>query len=265
MFLEELCQIGFTKNESKVYLELLKLGTQAVSIIAKKSGLNRTTTYSILRSLEKKGVISSYVQNSIKVFSANDPNSLVGYLDQQCNTFDYYKTQILGIIPKFRALVDQYDFARPTVGYYDGVEGVKQLMYDALSAKDVFRAYLALPKWLEFGLKNFLLEYKDFRITNKKVPLRAIVPETPAVRAFFEENYDASSIMTKLLYVDQGRYAALFENEMNIYNDQVSILHLDKGEEYGVVLKNQQIADMHKAIFDQAWVGLGGKVEDLHC
>ena len=50
---------------------------------------------------------------------------------------------------------------------------------------------------------------------------------------------------------------------MNIYNDKVSILHLKRGEEYGIVIENQQIANMHKIIFDHAWIGFGGGVDDF--
>ncbi len=255
MLKDQLCQIGFTENESVVYLELLKLGPQAASTIAKKTLLNRTTTYSILKAIEKKGVVSSCINNNIRIYHANDPNCLIGYLDQQCQVFDYYKTELLASIPKYRSLVSDYKFEKPVVSYFDGVEGVKYVMNDALNTEDVTRAYCPLPKWLGSGLKNFLLEYKDIRIMNKKVALRAITPDTVEVRAFFKNNYDAKNIMTKFLFVDESMYPGFFENEMSIYDDKVAIMHLDKGEEYGVLIQDPQVSAMHKIIFDMAWSG----------
>ncbi len=255
MLLEQLCQIGFSENEARVYLELLKLGAQPVSVLAKKVGLNRTTTYSILRTLEEKGIVSSYMSRNIKFFCANDPNSLVGYVDRKCQVFDYYRSQILTSIPKFRCLSEGYDFKQPVVTYFEGVEGAKSAIYDALTARGTFRAYLSLGKWFEHNLKSFLIDYKNFRITNTKVPLRAIVPDTKEVRAFFNDNYNKDDGLTQVLYIPAELSGNLFENEMRIYNNKVSMVHMEKGNEYGVVIASREISEMHKMIFDMAWKG----------
>lgn len=258
MLQEKLLQIGFSEKESTMYLELLRLGAQAVSVIAKRTGLNRTTAYSILSSLVKKGVVSSYVNCNVKYFVACDPNSLVGYIDRQCRTFSYRREQILSAIPQFRSLLAQYDFKRPVVTFFDGLEGVKQVMYDALNAEGVFRACLSLHKWFDSGLMDFLIEYKNFRINNKKVPLKAIVSDTPEVRIFFDKNYNIGDGLTDVLFVDLAQYSAFFESEINIYDNKISIVNLDKGCEYGVMIQSEKISNMQKTIFDMAWKGFGG-------
>ncbi len=256
MFKEKLCQIGFTDNEALVYLELLKVGPQAVSVIAKLSGLNRTTAYSVLKSLRQKGVVSSCMNNNVCIFSPNDPNSLVGYVDRKCKTFDYYRESILTDIPKFRCLIEQCSFSRPVVKYFDGIDGVKEAMYDALTTKGEFRAYLAIHKWFECGLGDFLIEYKDCRIKNKKIPLRAMTPDLLDVREFFDSNYNMSDGMTTVLYHPEEANWGMFSNEMNIYDDKVAIICLEKGGEYGVVIESKEIAQMHRFIFDAAWRGV---------
>ncbi|MBT4917658.1 hypothetical protein HN709_02590 [Candidatus Peregrinibacteria bacterium] len=248
--LDQLCQIGFTDSESQVYLELLSLGPQAVSVIAKRTSLNRTTTYSILKSLEVKGVVSSYTNATMKYFVANDPNSLVGYVDRKCKTFDYHRNNLLNLVPKFRCLSESFSLNKPVITYFEGIEGVKNVMFDALSAKDTFRAYVCLDKWLKSGHGDFLIEFKDLRIFDKKIPLKTIVPDTPEVREFFKEHYDMQCELTDILYVPAS---GMFENEMNIYNDKVSIIHLEKGSEYGVVIQDSQIAEMHRSMFDIMW------------
>ena len=247
---DQLCQIGFTESESRLYIELLSLGPQAVSVIAKRALLNRTTAYSILKSLEFKGVVSSYVNENMRYFLANDPNSLVGFVDRKCRTFDYHRSNLLNLIPEFRGLTGNFSLSKPVVVYHEGIEGVKNVMYDALSAKDTFRAYVCLDKWLKFGHKNFLIEFKNIRIYDKKVPLKTIVADTPEIREFFKENYDEECELTNVLYVPPS---GMFENEMNIYNDKVSIIHLDTGVEYGVVIQDSQITEMHRSMFDIMW------------
>jgi sugar-specific transcriptional regulator TrmB len=252
---ENLYQIGFTKKEAKAYLELSRIGSQAVSVIAKRIGLNRTTTYSILKSLVQKGVISSNRKEGLTYFSANDPNCLVGYMDRKCRTFDYYKTELSSLIPKFRDLRGEYSFSPPLVSYFEGIEGVKHVMYDALNAKAEFWSFLAIHKFLDYGMREFLIQYKDSRIINKKVKLRAIAPDTKEVRDFFNENYKTFPEMTDILFISDAQMGKKFNNQINIYEDKIAILHLEKGEEYGVIIASKEIAAMQRAIFELAWTG----------
>lgn len=252
----KLAEIGLSVNEAKIYTGLLSLGHQPVSIISKRVGFNRTSTYSVLRSLAKKGFVAFYNKSGITYFVANDPNCLISYIDGKCRAYDYFRSELLTLIPKYRELMSEYVFSKPIVTYYDGLEGVKHVMYDALTAKSNFFACLCLHKWFKSGLKDFLLEYKDFRIATKQVPLSAIVPDTPEVRAFFNENYDKNNVLTKVKYLKDPKYHQLFENEMNIYDDKVAILHLEKGQEFGVIIQSKEIANMQKSIFQLAWKGL---------
>jgi hypothetical protein len=135
------------------------------------------------------------------------------------------------------------------------MEGVRHVMYDALNAEKEYCAFLSVHKFLDFGLKDFLIKYKDCRIINKKVKLRAIVPDTYKVRAFFDENYSNASGMTEILYAKNPQLIRMFENQISIYNDKVSIIHMEKGEEYGVIIESKEMANMQRAIFELAWAG----------
>ncbi len=261
MLEEYLQKIGLSESESRVYIELLRIGPQLVSTIAKRAGFNRTTTYSVLKSLEKKGIASSYSSSGVKYFVAGDPNCLVGYIDQKCRKYDYYRASLLPLIPKFRAISNDSLFQRPKVSYFDGVEGVKNVVYDALQSDGVIYSYFCLHQWFNIGLGDFLLNYKDYRIEEKGIPIKAIVPDRKEIRSFVEKNYEPSDSLTEIMYVSEDDSFGMFKNEMNIYNNKVSILHLDKGDEYGVVIDSNEVADMQRGVFEMAWKGLSKSVE----
>lgn len=253
MLEESLCQIGFTRKESIIYLELLKIGPQAVSVIAKRAGLNRSSAYSILKSLVKKGVLSYHNNNKVQYFSSNDPNCLIGYVDRKCQTYDYYRNEILNIVPKFRDLKGSLTFKSPVISYFEGIEGAKHVMHDALTADGEFLSFIPLEKWLSFGLKDFLLEYKNFRTINKRVKLKTIVPDEVNVKKFFNENYSDFPELTEVLYLRSFFADGVFENQINLYNDKVAIIQLEKGKEYAVIIQSKDIYLMHKALFDLCW------------
>lgn len=163
MFYEKLVEIGFSDGEAKVYLELLKIGPQAVSTIAKRLDMNRTTVYSLIRSLESKGVVGSYKNGKMKFYAANDPNCLIGYIDRKCKIFDYYRSELLSIISEFRDVSRKYEFSKPIVSYFDGKEAINQILDEALSFSG--EMYCCLKDrsgkiTLENGLKSKLTDFK---------------------------------------------------------------------------------------------------------
>ena len=50
-------QLGFTANEIAVYLAVLENGKITPTDVAKRTGVNRTTVYSVAKELAKRGVM----------------------------------------------------------------------------------------------------------------------------------------------------------------------------------------------------------------
>ena len=51
-------QLGFSDNEEKVYLHLLKNGSGSIRQIAGDTGINRGTVYEALKELSDRGLVS---------------------------------------------------------------------------------------------------------------------------------------------------------------------------------------------------------------
>ena len=81
-------KIGLSEKDSEVYLACLELGTQPASVIARKAGLKRPTTYLILEELLKKGLVSEYTGSNVKFFTAVSPDYLLNYIEKQRREFD---------------------------------------------------------------------------------------------------------------------------------------------------------------------------------
>ena len=82
---ETLEKIGLTKNESIVYLTLVKSGSIKTAEILKKSGLNSGRIYDTLESLKHKGLVSESSINGVKHFTASPPDQLKDYFQQRLN------------------------------------------------------------------------------------------------------------------------------------------------------------------------------------
>ena len=75
--------LGLSKNESRVYLTLLKTGLTTATEIAKESKLHRPNVYDSLQSLIGKGLASYMTIEKTKKFKATHPRNLMLLLKQR--------------------------------------------------------------------------------------------------------------------------------------------------------------------------------------
>lgn len=80
----ELTNLGLSEKEAKVYLAALELGKCPVQKISQKAGVNRATTYFIIKGMMKKGLMSSYTEGKKQFFFAEAPEKLkILFKDQE--------------------------------------------------------------------------------------------------------------------------------------------------------------------------------------
>ena len=78
-----LVELGLTKNEVKVYLALLKLGSGTVLEITKVSKVHRVNVYDVLERLSEKGLISNVVESDKRIYSAANPEQFTELLKEK--------------------------------------------------------------------------------------------------------------------------------------------------------------------------------------
>ncbi len=69
-------QLGFTDKEAEIYLAILQRGTITPADLAKTTGINRTTVYSVTKELVKKGAINEDLGGEVLHFVALPPQDL---------------------------------------------------------------------------------------------------------------------------------------------------------------------------------------------
>ena len=77
--ISELLKLGLTTEESRVYLATLEIGGGPVTNIAKRAGIHRVSCYHTIEKLEKKKLLTQYIKNKTKYFSAENPEVLKNY------------------------------------------------------------------------------------------------------------------------------------------------------------------------------------------
>ena len=77
MIVDDLIELGLSKNEAKVYISLLELGPSTTGPIIKKSGLYRVIVYDTLHKLMKSGLVNYSLKRNRKQFEAENPKRIL--------------------------------------------------------------------------------------------------------------------------------------------------------------------------------------------
>ena len=74
--MEALRKLGFSPSEIKIYLYLLRKGSNYANKISSGTNINRTNVYEALERLLNKGVITFITRNKVKWFEAKEPGCI---------------------------------------------------------------------------------------------------------------------------------------------------------------------------------------------
>lgn len=245
-------KIGLSDKDSEIYLACLELGTQPASVIAKKAGLKRPTTYLILEGLLKKGLVSEYTGSNVKYFTAVSPEYLLNFVEKQRRELSSHQRELEQYLPQFASLTNPYSL-NPKVRFYEGIEGVERVMDDSLKATTPILCYSTIDSWFQRpDTRDYITWYGKQRVSEKKIPLRGIITDNAISRKYLEEDYpDGDHEMSHFRWLPQD--VKTFSNEINIYDNKLSIVCLSNNELLGILIESESIAATQKAIFEVAW------------
>ena len=100
MDIPELERTGLLKNDRKVYLALIEIGSVTVSTLVKKTGLHRSYVYDILDKLIDLGLVSFIVKNNKKFFNAENPERIIKIVENREEEVDKDREEISKILPQ---------------------------------------------------------------------------------------------------------------------------------------------------------------------
>lgn len=232
-----LTNFGLTEKQAKVYLALLELSRALPSTISRKSGLKRPTVYVILEQLQEKGLVGHLKKGNSLYFTAVDPQALVE--DQK------RKLQILNDhLPDLKQLKQKYQVT-PQMTILEGREGIIQIMEDSLTSSGEILCWSNVDLAVNTLLKDYHPTYLKKKV-KKKIWTKCLFIQDKVGLGFKKRS---KSELREVYLIPKDKF--FFENEINIYDDKVSIIsHRDN---VGMIIQNQAIADTQRAIFNFAF------------
>ena len=123
---QTLGRFGLEGKKADVYLVALQLGSASAQEIAKRAGLKRPTVVEVLEGLVRRGLMSVVTEKRTRMFAVEPPRKLLAQAEEQ-------ERQARLVLPSLEALYGK-SRSRPSVQFYEGIEGIKTVYEDTLTA-----------------------------------------------------------------------------------------------------------------------------------
>jgi sugar-specific transcriptional regulator TrmB len=229
MIEEALKAVGLSDKEMKVYLSTLKLGASLVQEISKHAGLNRTSTYDLLKNMELKGFVSYNLESGKRYYTATSPQQLVQLLKEK----EELVRKALPDLNKLKESVGE----PPRIETYVGKQGLKSIFEDILKENKNFYGIgsrIHIEKIMGFYLPHFV-ERRKKQGMKVKLILDAIPIDITA-------NYKVLNKKHKTL--------------IYMYGDKISMMSFEKEYPIGLIIKDKNFVKTLKIMFEYLWDGL---------
>lgn len=241
---KKLIELGLSEKEARVYLAALSLGPGAVQKIARAAQVNRPTTYVMIESLTKRGLMSSFEKEKKRFFTAEPPERLRTLFHSERRAIEEREHKLDDLMPELRALSGGTEL--PKVRFYEGAEGLEAIHEDLLKIKDIDVVSIFSADDAQKVLHSEHIE-----------PFRKKLLERKAKEKFI---YTSSVPPSDIPKEWEGRRVPKdkfpFSGEVSTYGDRVALLSY-RGKLVGVLIESKELAQTVRAIFELAWEAAG--------
>ncbi len=242
---EALTAVGLSPSETAVLLALSQSAdNMRATELAKKTRLNRTTLYGITKLLLEKGLVSSVEERGVLRYRCIEPESLIDYIERTREKLFAGAEKVKRAIPVIKAQRTGDPSSYPTVQFFEGKEGIKQVYEDTIQRNKSKTLYGFLGADAVFKLMDS--DWIEGYIGRRKkagVFAHTILTDTETSRAFKGE--DANQLrLSKMLPAGYN-----FDIEVIIYENKTLIVSFAEDYPLAVLMEDKKIADMMKTVF----------------
>lgn len=234
-------ELGLTKNEIKIYLALLELGSTPAGKLIKKVGMHRGIVYDLIDLLIDKGLVSYVITANRKCFEAHDPERLREYLDTKKQELELKQNELNKLIPILQQK-RQLAHEEQEGTIFKGKKGLKSVFEDILHEKKEWFVFGATGQFKEI-FNAYFIHFHNRR-AKAKIPLKILFQEE--IR---QQHREKELKLVKIKYLSNSYISP---STTFIYDDKVVIINWSV-EPMAFLMRSKQVADSYKSFFDLLW------------
>lgn len=233
-----LAALGLVEKEAKVYLAALEMGAASAQEIATRAVVNRPTTYIMLESLAKRGLVSEFVRGKRRAFRAAPPKKLQQIISDYRREVDSKENALTGILSGLETLAQN---GPPTtaVRLFAADEAAAEIRQDFLATAPGETWELAA--WDEVAGRPIrcLTELPAER--QRELHLLCALPASAKLRAI-----GLPRGLTRRVTTDNGQAGVV------VYGDKVALTS-QNGQFAGIIIHDSGLAAVLRLMLQAMW------------
>lgn len=238
--------LGANKKEMQIYIKMLELGAQPISVIAKYVGVPRSSMYVILEKLKKLNLIEEFERNKIIYVKPIPARNLLDILKSKEKRIEQSLYMLEEKLPELEALENKLSIT-PTVKFYEGKEAVMQIYEATLKEKEFYAAFNP------YLVKKFMPEY--FHEVAKILREKGVKAKEILVACKEASEYKKKfhSLKHRIKILPKGR---IFFSDTIITSKRIFMISYAEREVSGTEIDNVALAQTQRILFEGLWNGL---------
>lgn len=240
-------KIGLNDNEREVYLAILKAGKTTHERVARASGVNRTTVYSISEKLKRLGLISEDLGGKISYLIPEGIVAVSRLFDKQERELAEKKKAAQEIAEQIVAITSGKNYSIPRIRFVE--EGdLNDFLYKRYA--EWAKSGLAYDNtWWGYHDSSFTEQYGDFIDWSWKqgpagLKVRFLTNAAP-VEKEMEKKHPERLTRT----IPEGE----FDSSLWVNGDYILMVHSRERPHYLVEIHDPVLARNHRQLFKNLW------------
>lgn len=232
-----LIHLGLNEKEAKTYLVALEMESVSISDLAKRTGINRVTTYDVIQSLKEKGLMSVTVKYKKKLYIAAEPDALQRLVATKENILKQILPQLSGL--------SNVTKKKPKILFFEGEQGMIGLYQKTLDAKKELLTFGDEKHFYDLVLAKYFPDYRDQR-KKRGIKAKMIIPDTEQGR-ITKQNDGVGFRETKLVPPEKYKFSVYFL----LYNNSTIIISPE--DLAGLYIESSDITDTLRSFHQLLW------------
>lgn len=238
-------KLGLTKEVVEIYLDLLEHGEGTPLSISRRTGINRTKVYREIEEMAREKLLTLQIGDNTTIVSPA-PMERIGAMLKQKQLAVAELSKNWSDVTESLAQIQVVQKAETRVKYYKGKEGIEQMVWNVLKAKDEIVGYTFRDLSHFVGAKfmgEFVEEFKRRNLFMRDIYGDEYLENKPT------DNNWAGKISSRYL----PKEILAIPHQMDIYDEVVTFYSWNEGEVWGTEIHNPKVAQMQKQLFELAW------------
>ncbi len=234
--------MGLKPKEAGIYLALLEIGEGSAQEIAEQAKTKRTTAYSVLEELRKKGFLFQAKRSGHTFFIPENPTAIAEDFKDTLGQYEKHQQELIDLFAKKRP--------KPRILFFNGQEGFKKIWRVIFSSG--IKEYLIITdpeQMLGFTKAYYISNYIIKEKVRLSIQSRHLVTTTEYSKDVVKR--DSRQNRTSKFLPHQYKVACtkiIFGNNVAIIAPAI--------ENTIVIVESEAFAKTERALFEALWINL---------